>query len=31
MKYFIESYYGEDALLSHDVLVALKSCVHWGI
>ena len=31
MKYFIESYYGEEALLSHDVLVALKSCVHWGI
>lgn len=30
MKYFIESYYGEEALLSHDVLVALKSCVHWG-
>ncbi|EER31323.1 conserved hypothetical protein [Candida tropicalis MYA-3404] len=30
MKYFIESYFGEDALLSHDVLIALKSCVHWG-
>ena len=24
MKYFIESYFGEDALLSHDVLIALK-------
>ncbi|KAG7660605.1 uncharacterized protein J8A68_005871 [[Candida] subhashii] len=30
MRQFIEEYFGEDALNSHDVLIALKSCVHWG-
>ncbi|EGW30162.1 uncharacterized protein SPAPADRAFT_63769 [Spathaspora passalidarum NRRL Y-27907] len=30
MRQFIEEYYGEQALNSSDVLIALKSCVHWG-
>lgn len=30
MKLFITEYLGEEALLSNDVLVALKSFVHWG-
>ncbi|EMG47301.1 hypothetical protein SBY92_002794 [Candida maltosa Xu316] len=30
MKYFIELYFGQEALVSNDVLIALKSCVHWG-
>ncbi|KAG5417992.1 hypothetical protein I9W82_004320 [Candida metapsilosis] len=30
MKKYIEDYFGHEALTSLDVLVALKSCVHWG-
>jgi hypothetical protein len=30
MKYFIKEYYGEQLLSSPEVLVALKSFVHWG-
>lgn len=30
MSQFISDYYGEDSLLCHDILVALKSFVHWG-
>ncbi|CAK9442141.1 uncharacterized protein LODBEIA_P58840 [Lodderomyces beijingensis] len=30
LRLYIEEYFGEEALASHDVLVALKSCVHWG-
>lgn len=30
MSQFISDYYGEDSLMSHDILVALKSFVHWG-
>lgn len=30
MKYFIKEYYGEELLTSPEVLVALKSFVHWG-
>ncbi|RLV92780.1 hypothetical protein JA1_002978 [Spathaspora sp. JA1] len=30
MRQFIEGYFGEEALNSPDVLIALKSCVHWG-
>lgn len=30
MKYFLVEYFGEEALTSPDILVALKSFVHWG-
>lgn len=30
MKHFIREYYGEELLSSPEVLVALKSFVHWG-
>ncbi|CCG25248.1 hypothetical protein CORT_0H01350 [Candida orthopsilosis Co 90-125] len=30
MKQYVEEHFGEEALTSLDVLVALKSCVHWG-
>lgn len=30
MKHFINEYFGPEALVSQDVLVALKSFVHWG-
>ncbi|CCE41146.1 hypothetical protein FOB58_004530 [Candida parapsilosis] len=30
MRQYVEQYFGEEALTSLDVLVALKSCVHWG-
>ncbi|ODV82292.1 uncharacterized protein CANTADRAFT_45119 [Suhomyces tanzawaensis NRRL Y-17324] len=30
MKHFISEYFGADALVAPDVLVALKSFVHWG-
>lgn len=30
MKYFVEEYFGEEALFSLDILIALKSFVHWG-
>lgn len=30
MKYFVVEYFGEPALTSPDMLVALKSFVHWG-
>ena len=30
LRNYIEEYFGQEALLSHDVLIALKSCVHWG-
>ncbi|CUM65689.1 uncharacterized protein PRCAT00003337001 [Priceomyces carsonii] len=30
LRFFVEKYFGEEALLSNEVLVALKSFVHWG-
>ncbi|RLV87688.1 hypothetical protein JA9_002408 [Meyerozyma sp. JA9] len=30
MKYFVVEYFGDEALTSPDILVALKSFVHWG-
>lgn len=30
MSLFISLYYGQDSLSSHDILIALKSFVHWG-
>lgn len=30
MRNYINEYFGEEALDSHDVLIALKSFVHWG-
>ncbi|KAK6458395.1 uncharacterized protein RJT20DRAFT_31372 [Scheffersomyces xylosifermentans] len=30
MKHYVQDYYGPEALESSDVLVALKSFVHWG-
>ncbi|KAI5970748.1 hypothetical protein CANMA_000167 [Candida margitis] len=30
MIQYVEQYFGQDAVTSLDVLVALKSCVHWG-